>query len=130
MADEPLTNPQDRAVWLDTFLWTDEGRVERQTSPREVLVDQAYRDVHILPVVCCKFLIIYATEPFLTSRQFTAMEGHVIHGGCSSAIIGSYVIAYERFLYFVPATQYWTESNIADGLNALTTCIEVSPEPG
>jgi Organic solute transporter Ostalpha len=33
--------------------------------------------------------------------KFTALEGHVIHG-----------------------TEFWTSTNIADGLNALTTCME------
>ena len=33
--------------------------------------------------------------------KFTAMEDRVIHG-----------------------TEFWTSTNIADGLNALTTCIE------
>ena len=35
--------------------------------------------------------------------KFTALEGHVIHG-----------------------TEFWTSTNIADGLNALATCIEAS----
>jgi hypothetical protein len=33
--------------------------------------------------------------------KFTAMEDRIIHG-----------------------TQFWTSTNIADGLNALTTCVE------
>jgi len=45
-------------------------------------------------------LIVMAT--FYQSFVFSALEGRVIH-----------------------ATQYWTETNIADGLNALTTCIEM-----
>jgi len=45
-------------------------------------------------------LIVMAT--FYQSFIFSILEGRVIH-----------------------ATKYWTESNIADGLNALTTCIEM-----
>ena len=47
----------------------------------------------------------------MTRWQFDALEGRVIK-----------------------ATQYWTEANIADGLNALAICIEVrlslSPRDG
>jgi hypothetical protein len=45
-------------------------------------------------------LIVIAT--FYQSFVFDMLEGRVIH-----------------------ATKYWTETNIADGLNALTTCIEM-----
>lgn len=45
-------------------------------------------------------LIVMAT--FYQSFIFDLLEGRVIH-----------------------ATEYWTETNIADGLNALTTCIEM-----
>lgn len=46
------------------------------------------------------------------------LEGHVIHG-----------LSHANCLYFslnlLLATRYWTENNIADGLTALATCIEV-----
>lgn len=45
-------------------------------------------------------LIVFFT--FYQSFLFTAMEGRVIHG-----------------------TEFWTSTNIADGLNALATCIEM-----
>ncbi|KAI0280622.1 DUF300-domain-containing protein [Russula aff. rugulosa BPL654] len=46
-----------------------------------------------------KLIVIFT---FFQSLLFTALEGHVIHG-----------------------TEFWTSTNIADGLNALTTCMEM-----
>lgn len=46
------------------------------------------------------------------------LEGHVIHG--LSCINCPYFPLNPSL-----ATQYWTENNIADGLTALATCIEV-----
>ena len=47
------------------------------------------------------------------------LEGHVIHGlfysNCPCVLLN-----------LLLATQYWTENNIADGLTALATCIEVT----
>ena len=48
------------------------------------------------------------------------LEGRVIHGSSCT----NYP---DPPLNFLPATTYWTEANIADGLTALATCIEASP---
>jgi hypothetical protein len=50
--------------------------------------------------------------------QISALESRVIQGMYPSNFVWS-------FLTFPVATQYWTATNIADGLNALTICIEV-----
>jgi hypothetical protein len=52
--------------------------------------------------------------------QFSALEGRVIKGLSfqNPNLLGAEMSA--------KATQYWTAANIADGLNALTICIEVS----
>ncbi|CAK5277873.1 unnamed protein product [Mycena citricolor] len=49
--------------------------------------------------LCIKLIVMFT---FYQSFVFSALEGHVIK-----------------------ATQYWTEANIADGLNALAICVEM-----
>jgi len=49
--------------------------------------------------LCIKLIVVFT---FYQSFVFSALEGRVIH-----------------------ATQYWTETNVADGLNALAICIEM-----
>jgi hypothetical protein len=44
---------------------------------------------------------LYLSSANLLMLKFTAMEDRVIHG-----------------------TEFWTSTNIADGLNALATCVE------
>lgn len=48
------------------------------------------------------------------------LEGRVIHGSSHQNLP-------DVPLNLFPATKYWTEANIADGLTALATCIEANP---
>lgn len=54
------------------------------------------------------------------STQFEALEGRVIHGTVNYTC-PSTTPSYLRLL----ETQYWTETNISNGLSALTICVEV-----
>lgn len=53
-------------------------------------------------------------------KQFSALEGSVIKGKSNEQ-----PPLMKLHLAFSTATEYWTETNIADGLTALATCIEV-----
>ena len=53
-------------------------------------------------------------------KQFSALEGSVIKGKSHEQSPSM-----KFHLAFSAATEYWTETNIADGLTALATCIEV-----
>lgn len=56
-------------------------------------------------------------------KQFSSLEGTVIQRG---SLEQSAIEKFHSFTFtFFAATQYWTATNIADGLNALTICIEV-----
>ena len=57
--------------------------------------------------------------------QFTALEGRVIHGTLLSFWLNIYLVRLEFKSFDVVGNQFWTATNIADGLTALTTCIEV-----
>ena len=47
---------QDRPLWSICVLWFDEGGAGRQKATGEVPVNQAYRYVHLLSIICRKFL--------------------------------------------------------------------------
>ena len=80
-------------------------------------------------------LIVFFTfyQSFVVSRESTCDEipfsepSKVLH---ARRTCDPWFVPFKPFrspLNPLPATQYWTEANIADGLTALTTCIEASP---
>ena len=95
---------QHCAIWFDLVLWSDEGRTRRTPPSCQVSINQTHRNVHILSVICRKLYIF--VPPFSRSVvalvvKFNALKGRVIHGN-----------------------QFWTATNVADGLTALAICIE------
>jgi hypothetical protein len=46
-----LINFQHCSIWFDLVLWPDEGRACREPPSCQVSINQAHRNVHILPVV-------------------------------------------------------------------------------
>src|ERR1700674_5018175 len=97
---------QYRAIWFNLVLWSDERRTRRKPPPCQVYINQTHRYVHIFPVICREsffFLcrVSLAQLLCLVLVGFNALKGRVIHG-----------------------THFWTATNVADGLNALTVCIE------
>lgn len=46
-----LINFQHCSIWFDLVLWPDEGRACGKPPPCQVPINQAHRNVHILPVV-------------------------------------------------------------------------------
>ncbi len=62
---------------------------------------------------------VIAHLAILMSVQFSALEDKVIHGmflGFGRSAVSECALT---------ATEFWTANNIADGLNALTICVEV-----
>lgn len=105
-AECELDASQDCSLWAARVLWPHERGTQGQATPRKISFDQVDRHVHVLSIVCGACDVVRFRDPCCTDSrsQFTALEGRVIK-----------------------ATQYWTEANVADGLNALAICIEVRP---
>ena len=69
--------------------------------------------------------MFFSDKVIIILIQFTALEGRVIHGTLLSFWLNIYLVRHEFKSFDVVGNQFWTATNIADGLTALTTCIEV-----
>lgn len=77
-----------------------------------------YQSFVVCKISIMAFSDLVADRP-CNNEQFEILQGRVIHGNPYHTF--PWTLSY----LCLPETQYWTETNIANGLSALTICIEV-----
>ena len=125
-----IASSQSCAIWPNYILRADAQRACGTPTSREVLEYQIDRHVHLLPIVCGEHLLLHILR-FSEDKPFAEFFSSVYWRDALSMVCISVVGKTDSLtdvVMLLTATTYWTETNIADGLTALTICIEV-PDP-